>query len=126
MPASGQNRKSWVVRIMSATPPQKRTCKRKATERVDQAQSVRFEPRCSRASERDSNPKTPALQVVALALDFRNYTKMTKYEALEKNAVSEPKMPPLGNLKYSRNSRKASLCWEIFGLFIDGEIRWRV
>jgi hypothetical protein len=48
---------------------------------------------------------------------------MTKYEALEKNAVSEPKMPPLGNLKYSRNSRKASLYWEIFGLFIDGEIR---
>jgi len=56
-------------------------------------------------------------------LTFRNYTKMTKYEALEKNAVSEPKMPPLGNLKYSRNSRKASLYWEIFGLFIDGEIR---
>jgi hypothetical protein len=48
---------------------------------------------------------------------------MTKYEALEKNAVSEPKMPPFGNLKYSRNSRKASLYWEIFGLFMDGEIR---
>jgi hypothetical protein len=47
---------------------------------------------------------------------------MTKYEALEKNAVSAPKMPPLGNLKYSRNSRKASFYWEIFGLFIDGEI----
>ncbi len=44
-------------------------------------------------------------------LTFRNYTKLTKYEALEKNAVSEPKMPPLGNLKYSRYSRKASLYW---------------
>jgi hypothetical protein len=48
---------------------------------------------------------------------------MTKYEALEKNAVSELKMPPLANLKYSRNSRKASLYWEVVGLFIDGEIR---
>jgi hypothetical protein len=47
---------------------------------------------------------------------------MTKYEALEKNAVSEPKMSQLDNLKYSRHSRKASLYWEIFGLFIDGEI----
>jgi hypothetical protein len=37
-------------------------------------------------------------------LTFLNYTKMTKYEALEKNAVSEPKMPKLGNLQYSRNS----------------------
>jgi hypothetical protein len=51
---------------------------------------------------------------------------MTKYEALEKNAVSEPKMPQLGNLQYSRISRKASLYWEIFGLFIDGEIQWPV
>jgi hypothetical protein len=48
---------------------------------------------------------------------------MTKYEALEKNAVSETKMLPLGNLKYTRNSRKASPYWGIFGLFIDGEIR---
>jgi hypothetical protein len=55
-------------------------------------------------------------------LIFLNYTKMTKYEALEKNAVSEPKMSQLDNLKYSRHSRKASLYWEIFGLFIDGEI----
>jgi hypothetical protein len=31
---------------------------------------------------------------------------MTKYKALEKNAVSELKMPQLGNLQYSRNSRK--------------------
>src|SRR3981081_4252996 len=31
---------------------------------------------------------------------------MTKYEALEKNAVSEPEMPQLGDLHYSRNSRK--------------------
>jgi hypothetical protein len=56
-------------------------------------------------------------------LIFSNYTKMTTYEVLEKNAVSETKMPPLGNLKYSHNSRKASLYWEIFGLFIAGEIR---
>jgi hypothetical protein len=32
-----------------------------------------------------------------------NYTKKTQYEALEKNAVSEPKMPQLCSLKYSRN-----------------------
>jgi hypothetical protein len=36
-----------------------------------------------------------------------NYTKKAKYEALEKNAVSEPKMLQLGNLKYSHISRKA-------------------
>jgi hypothetical protein len=77
-------------------------------------------------SERDSNSKRPALQVVALAWTFLNYTKMTKYEALEKNALSEPKMAQLGNLRYSRISRKASLYWEIFGLFIDGEIGWPV
>jgi hypothetical protein len=29
---------------------------------------------------------------------------MTKYEALEKNAVSEPIRPQIGNLKYSCNS----------------------
>ena len=57
-------------------------------------------------------------------LTFLNYTKMTKYEALEKNDVSEPKMPQLGNLQYSRNCRKAPLYWEIFGLFIGGEIGW--
>jgi hypothetical protein len=51
---------------------------------------------------------------------------MTKYEALEKNAIAEPEMPPPGNLQYSRHSRKASLYWEIFGLFIDGEIAWSV
>jgi hypothetical protein len=51
---------------------------------------------------------------------------MTKYEALEKNAVSEPEMPQLGNLQYSRHSRKASLYWEILGLFIDRQIAWPV
>jgi hypothetical protein len=51
---------------------------------------------------------------------------MSKYKALEKNAVSKPKMPHLGNLKYSRGSRKVPLYWEIFGLFIDGEIAWSV
>jgi hypothetical protein len=49
---------------------------------------------------------------------------MSKYEALEKNAVSEPKMQQLGNLKYSRSSRKVPLYWEIFGLYIDGETGW--
>ena len=38
---------------------------------------------------------------------FLNYTKLAKYEALEKNAVSETKMLQLGNLKYSHISRKA-------------------
>jgi hypothetical protein len=47
---------------------------------------------------------------------------MTKYEGLEKNAVSVPKMPQLGNPQYSRHPRKASVYWEIFSLFIDGEI----
>jgi hypothetical protein len=51
---------------------------------------------------------------------------MTKYEASEKNAVSVPKMPQLGNLQYSCYSRKASVYWEIFSLFIDGEIGWPV
>jgi len=51
---------------------------------------------------------------------------MTKYEALEKNAISETETPQLGNLKYSRNSRKASLYWEFFGLIVDGEIGWAV
>jgi hypothetical protein len=100
--------------------------KRKATERIDQSQSLRFEPRCSRSSERYSNSKRPALQVVAVAWTFLNYTKMTKYEALEKNAISALKIAQLGNLKYSRISRKASLYWEILGLFIDGKIGWPV
>jgi len=48
---------------------------------------------------------------------------MAKYEALEKNAVSKPKMAQLGNLRYGSTCRKASLCWEIFGLFIEREIK---
>jgi hypothetical protein len=47
---------------------------------------------------------------------------MTKYEGLEKNAVSETVKMQLVNRQYSRRSRKASAYWEIFGLFIDGEI----
>ena len=47
---------------------------------------------------------------------------MTKYEGLEQNAVSETVEMQLGNLQYSRRSRKASAYGEIFGLFIDGEI----
>jgi hypothetical protein len=53
---------------------------------------------------------------------FLNYTKWTKYEALEKNAVSEPKMAQLRNLRYRRNYRKAPFYWEIFGLPDDREI----
>jgi hypothetical protein len=41
---------------------------------------------------------------------------MTKYEALEKNTVSEPEMPQLENLQYSPICRNGSLCWGIFGL----------
>jgi hypothetical protein len=70
--------------------------------------------------------KNPRCKLSLWPLTFLNYTKMTKYEALEKNAVSEPEMPQLGNLQYSRHSRKASLYWEILGLFIDGEIAWPV
>jgi hypothetical protein len=55
-------------------------------------------------------------------LAFPNYTKITKYEASEKNAVSETEMPHLGNLKYSRNSRKAPVYWEFFGLFTRGDL----
>jgi hypothetical protein len=43
-------------------------------------------------------------------LSFLNYTKTTKYEALEKNALSKLKMAKLGNLQYSYGSRKASVC----------------
>ena len=55
-------------------------------------------------------------------LTFPNYTKITKYEASEKNAVSETEMPHLGNLKDSRNSRKAPVYWEIFGLSTSGDL----
>lgn len=41
---------------------------------------------------------------------------MTKYEALEKNTVSEPEMPQLENLQYSPIRRNGSLCCGIFGL----------
>ncbi len=51
---------------------------------------------------------------------------MTKYEAPEKNAFSETKTPQLGDLKYSRNPRRAPLYRGIFGIFIDGEIGARV
>ena len=42
---------------------------------------------------------------------FRNYTKSTWYEASEKNAVSETKMPQLSNLKYSCSYRNAPIYW---------------
>jgi hypothetical protein len=56
---------------------------------------------------------------------FLNYAKVTKYEALEKNVVSEPKYRNSGNLKYSGNSRNAPLRLKIFGLFVNGEIKMR-
>jgi hypothetical protein len=37
---------------------------------------------------------------------FLNRTKPTKYEALEKNAVSRPIVPKIGNLRYSCDPRK--------------------
>ena len=62
-------------------------------------------------------------------LTFLNYTKMTKYEALEKNAVSEPKMPKLGDLQYSRNSRKAHFIgrFSTYSLMekLGGRYEWR-
>jgi len=66
----------------------------------------RFEFSLSRSFERDSNPKNLRCELSLWPLTFLNYTKMTKYEALEKNAVSEPEMPQSGDLHYSRNSRK--------------------
>ena len=53
---------------------------------------------------------------------FPNYTKTTKYEALEKNAVSAPKTPQLGDLHLKPSPSKSPLCWEIFGLILGGEI----
>src|ERR1700738_4803179 len=41
---------------------------------------------------------------------FLNRTKPTKYEALEKNAVSGPIVPKIGNLRYSRDPRKPHFC----------------
>ena len=52
---------------------------------------------------------------------FLNRTKPTKYEALEKNAVSRPIVPKIGNLRYSRDPRKPHFCSGIFGLFADAE-----
>src|SRR5260221_2879538 len=52
---------------------------------------------------------------------FLNRTKPTKYEALEKNAVSRPIVPKIANLRYSRDPRKPHFCSGIFGLFVDAE-----
>src|SRR6266478_7843927 len=46
-------------------------------------------------------------------LIFLNYTKMTKYEALEKNAVSNRKMRLLTNLRY----RQSQVNGSVFGAF---------
>jgi hypothetical protein len=70
--------------------------------------------------------KSQRCKLLLSPFEFLNYTKTAKYEALEKNALSEPRMPALDNLKYSRDSRKAPLYWQIFGRSIDGEIGVRV
>jgi hypothetical protein len=44
------------------------------------------------------NGGNPRRKLVLRPFTFLNYTKMAKYEALEKNAVSGPKMPRPGNL----------------------------
>ena len=67
-------------------------------------------------------PRNPHCKLPLWLLIFLNYTKMTKYEGLEKNAVSETVKIQLGILQYSRRSRKASAYWEIFDLFINGHI----
>jgi hypothetical protein len=54
---------------------------------------------------------------------FLNRTKPTKYETLEKNAVSRPIVPKIGNLRYGRDPRKPHFCSGIFGLFVDAEAR---
>jgi len=46
---------------------------------------------------------------------------MTKYEALEKNAVSEPEMPQLGNHKYSADSDDLARVYR-FDLAQDSEM----
>jgi len=46
---------------------------------------------------------------------------MTKYEALEKNAVSEPEMPQLGNLQYSADSDDLARVYR-FDLAQDSEM----
>ena len=78
--------------------------------------TIGFEPSSSRSFERDSKRRRSALRVNAAPFTFLNYTKMTKYEALEKNAVSETEMPQLENLQYSPIRRNGPLCWGIFGL----------
>ena len=40
---------------------------------------------------------------------FLNYTKLTQYEALEKNAVSRQQIAEFGTLKYSLAFEKAQL-----------------
>src|SRR5882724_9723154 len=48
-------------------------------------------------------------------LSFLNYTKMTKYEALEKNAVSNRKMRLLTNLRYGQSQVNGSVFWGVSG-----------
>ena len=68
----------------------------------------------------------PGCALLLWSLIFSNRTKMTKYEALEKNVVSNPKTPGRQDLRYSRSCRKAQLYWDIFALIIGIENRSRV
>jgi hypothetical protein len=49
----------------------------------------------TRLSKKDSNPRNLQRKLLRSPFSFQNCTKLTKYEALEKNAVSKRKMPSL-------------------------------
>ena len=89
---------------------------------IEQAQSVPLEPVALALPTEIRTLTDPRSKLLLWPIHFLNYTKTTKYEALEKSAVSQLKMQQLGNLQHSRYSRNASLCWEIFNPFIDVEI----
>ena len=46
---------------------------------------------------------------------FQNYTKMTKYEALEKNVVSNHKLPSLRQSLVRSFTWNVSVCWGFWG-----------
>jgi hypothetical protein len=46
---------------------------------------------------------------------FQNCTKMTKYEALEKNVVSNRKLPSLRQSLVRSVTQKVSVCWGFWG-----------
>ena len=60
---------------------------------------------------------------------FQNCTRMTKYEALEKNVVSNRKLPSLRQSLVRSVTQKVSVCWGFWGwsTVIDSRLpsRWR-